>query len=379
MVDQLTPRVDTIHMSNDFGRFHVEPLPNGFGLTLGNALRRVLLSSLPGAAITAMKVDGVYHEFATIPGVREDTTELILNVKQVRLKSYSGDPVRLQLQVTGPGVITAGDILCPADVEIANPELYLATLENADAHLDVEFTVERGEGYVPADGREPAAIGVIPVDAVFTPMRRVNFQVENTRVGPRTDLDRLVLEVQTDGTLAPNEALAQAAQILIQQFAIFTDLGQTGRRPEKATLGAGAISPRIYDMQMEQLELSSRTYNCLKRSQITKVGQILEMSESELLALRNFGHKSLAELRERLESLGVSLETGEEQPDADLADGDLDDIDDDEDFPGGGRGARASAAAARGAIAEEAEDDDAEDDVVDERYAHALMNEDEEK
>jgi len=332
LVDELTPRVDTIHMSQDFGRFHIEPLPSGFGLTLGNALRRVLLSSLPGAAITSMKFDGIYHEFATIPGVREDTTELILNVKQIRLKSYSTEPVRLQLQASGPGVITAGDISCPADVEIANPELYLATLDGPDSHLDVEFTVERGEGYITGDGREPPAIGVIPVDAIFTPIRRVNFQVENTRVGGRTDLDRLVIEVQTDSTIAPNDALAQAANILIQQFAIFTDLSQTARRPEKATLGAGAISPRIYDMPIEQLELSSRTYNCLKRSQITKVGQILEMSEDELLALRNFGHKSLSELREKLESLGVSLESGEahagEEPDEYTAEPDEDDLDD---------------------------------------------------
>lgn len=311
-MDELTPRVETVQMSADYGRFQVEPLPSGFGLTLGNALRRVLLSQLPGAAITAIKVDGVYHEFATIPGVREDTTEFILNVKQIRLKSFSTEPVRLHLQATGPGVVTAGDIMCPADVEIVNPELYLATLDSPEARLDVEFTVERGQGYVPADGREPAAIGVIPVDAVYTPIRRVNFQVENTRIGARTDLDRLVLEVYTDGTIAPNEALAQAANILINQFAIFTDLSQTTRRPEKATLAAGTVSPRIYDMPIEQLELSSRTYNCLKRSQITKVGQILEMNENELLSLRNFGHKSLAELRDRLAALGVSLQSSEE-------------------------------------------------------------------
>ncbi len=354
MVDELTPRVDTIHMSLDFGRFQIEPLPGGFGLTLGNALRRVLLSSLPGAAITAMKVDGTYHEFATIPGVREDTTELILNVKQVRLKSYSAEPVRLQLQANGPGVVTAGDISCPADVEIANPELYLATLDGTEARLDVEFTVERGEGYITADGREAPAIGVIPIDAIFTPIRRVNYQVEHTRVGPRTDLDRLALEVQTDGTIAPNDALAQAAQLLIQQFAIFTDLSQSARRPEKATLGAGAISPRIYDMPIEQLELSSRTYNCLKRSQITKVGQILEMSEDELLALRNFGHKSLAELRDHLESLGVSLDSGVVH---DPANESVEDPLDDElaDIAG------------------------LDDDVVGDRYAYARVNDDEEQ
>jgi len=324
-VDELTPRVETLHKAADYGRFQVEPLASGFGLTLGNALRRVLLSQLPGAAITAIKVDGVYHEFATIPGVREDTTEFILNVKQIRLKSFSSEPVRLHLQATGPGVVTAGDIMCPADVEIVNPELYLATLDSPEARLDVEFTVERGTGYVPADGREPAAIGVIPIDAVYTPIRRVNFQVENTRVGARSDLDRLVIEVYTDGTIAPDEALAQAANILINQFAIFTDLSQTMRRPEKATLAAGAaVPPRLYDLPIEQLELSSRTYNCLKRSQITKVGQILEMSENELLALRNFGHKSLAELRERLAALGVSLE-GSAEPRGETAEEDEED------------------------------------------------------
>jgi DNA-directed RNA polymerase subunit alpha len=311
LVDELTPRVETVQMSADFGRFQVEPLPSGFGLTLGNALRRVLLAQLQGAAITAIKLDGAQHEFATIPGVREDTTEFILNIKQVRLKSFSAEPVRLHLQATGPGAVTAGDIMATADIEVVNPELYLAWLDNPDAHLEVELTVERGQGYVPADGREPTAIGVIPIDAVFTPIRRVNFQVENTRIGARTDLDRLVLEVTTDGTIAPNEALAQAANALITQFAIFTDLSESARRPEKATLGTGAVSPRIYDMPIEQLELSSRTYNCLKRSQITKVGQILEMSENELLALRNFGHKSLTELRERLEALGVSIESSE--------------------------------------------------------------------
>jgi DNA-directed RNA polymerase subunit alpha len=360
LVDELTPRVETKHMSADFGSFEIEPLPSGFGLTLGNALRRVLLSSLPGAAITAMKVDNIYHEFATIPGVREDTTELILNVKQIRLKSYSAEPVRLQLQASGPGVVTAGDINCPADVEIANPELYLATLDSADARLDIELTVERGEGYITADGRESPAIGVIPVDAVFTPIRRVNYQVENTRVGPRTDLDHLVIEVQTDGTIAPNDALAQAAQLLIQQFAIFTDLSQTARRPEKATLVAGAISPRIYDMPIEQLELSSRTYNCLKRSQITKVGQILEMSEDELLALRNFGHKSLGELRERLEALGVSLESGEPRDEAD-----------EELMGSSGR-----------MLADDFEDDDLaglDDDVEGDRYAYAHSTEEEEQ
>lgn len=316
-MENVTARVETVYTSQDFGRYHVEPLPSGFGLTIGNALRRVLLSSLPGAAVTAMKVDGIYHEFATIPGVKEDTTELILNIKKLRLKSFAEQPTTLRLQAQGPGVVTAADLICPADVEIANPELYLATLDDADSRLDLELTVERGQGYVPADGREPSAIGVIPVDAIFTPVKRVNYQVENTRVGSRTDFDRLVLEIQTDGTITPTEALAQAAQILINHFSIFGDLTPDGRRPEKATLGTGTVPAKIYDMPIEQLDLSARTYNCLKRSQITKIGQILQMSEDELLSLRNFGQKSLTELRQRLASLGlVQGEAGRQEASA---------------------------------------------------------------
>ncbi len=309
MTETIAPRIEALQTSQDFGRFQVEPLPRGFGLTLGNALRRVLLSSLPGAAVNAVKVDGVYHEFATIPGVKEDTTELILNIKQLRLRSRSDQPVTMRLMATGPGAVTAADLIYTSDLEIVNPELHLATLDNGETRLELELTVERGQGYVAADGREPPALGVIPIDAVFTPVRRVNYSVEPARVGARTDLDRLSLEVQTDGTISPVEALGIASDSLIEAFAIFTDLAQPGRRGEKPSLASGTVPPRAHDMPIEALELSQRTYNCLKRSQITKVGQILQMSEDELLALRNFGQKSLEELRAKLRQHGF-LEEG---------------------------------------------------------------------
>jgi len=311
--EELAPKVEIVEASRDYGRFHVGPLPSGFGVTLGNALRRVLLSSLEGAAVTAIRVDGVYHEFSAIPGVREDTIDLLLNVKQIRLRSYTDQPVTCRIEAQGPGVVTAADIQCPADVEIVNPELHLATLDGPESRLEMELTVERGTGYRPAEGRETSLIGVIPVDAIFTPIRRVNYTTEHVRVGARTDLDLLVMDIWTDGTISPHDALVQAAQVLIQHLNIFGKRAAPPRRAEKPTLGAGAVVPPYYrDMPIEQLGLSSRTYNCLKRSQITKVGQILDMSKDELLSLRNFGEKSLQEVREKLAELGI-IQAEEEQ------------------------------------------------------------------
>ena len=297
--------VETVHLSGELGQFEVEPLQSGFGLTIGNALRRVLLSSLKGAAITAIQIENVYHEFSTIPGVREDTTELILNLKQVRLKSYVEDPVNVRLEATGPGVVTAGDIQVPPEIEIVNPELPIATLDNREARLDVMLTIEKGTGYLTAEGRESPTIGVIPIDAVFTPIRRVNYRVEKTRVGARTDYDKLMLEIQTDGSIGPKEALAQAAQDLIDRFEIFAGLTGALPRPDKQPIAQGTIPSKLQDMPIEVLDLSSRTYNCLKRSQITTVGQLLQMSEDELLGLRNFGQKSLQELHDKLASRGI--------------------------------------------------------------------------
>jgi DNA-directed RNA polymerase subunit alpha len=313
LLEQLNAQVEILQQTEDYAKFQVDPLERGFGLTLGNALRRVLLSSMPGAAVTAVRIERIYHEFATIPGVKEDTTELLLNLKQLRLKSHSDQPVTLRLEAQGPGVVTAADLIYPSEIEIANPELHIATLDSPDARLDMELTVERGVGYLPSDGRESVPLGVVPVDAVFTPIRRVNYTVESARVGARTDLDRLVIDVQTDGTITPVAALVQSANILIDQFALFQELQQERRgKADKQGLSAGPVPSRIFDMPIEQLELSQRTYNCLKRSQITKVGQILQMSENELLSLRNFGQKSLVELREKLQEHGVLPEGGGE-------------------------------------------------------------------
>ena len=323
--EETMPRIEALEETDEFGRFQIEPLERGFGVTVGNAMRRVLLSSLHGAAVTSVRVDGVYHEFDTVAGVKEDTTELILNLKQLRVKSHTDQPVSLRLMSTGPGVVTASDLIYPAEIEIANPELHIATLDGPDSRLELELTVESGKGYLPSDGREPPALGVIPVDAIFTPVRRVNYSVDSTRVGARTDFDRLVIEITTDGTIRPTEAMAQAANLLIQHFAIVADLTRGARPGEKPTLGVGAVPPHIAEMPIEQLELSQRTYNCLKRSQITRVGQILEKSPDELLQLRNFGQKSLVELQDKLRGHGLSL------PGTDFeADGEVSDLDDEE-------------------------------------------------
>src|SRR5437764_5510021 len=235
--------VETVHLSGELGQFEVEPLQSGFGLTVGNALRRVLLSSLQGAPITAIQIDNVYHEFSTIGGVREDTTELILNLKQVRLKTYRDDsePVNVRLEATGPGVVTAGDIQVPPEIEIVNPELPIATLDNRQSRLDMVLTIEKGTGYLTAEGRESPTIGVIPIDAVFTPIRRVNYRVEKTRVGARTDYDKLMLEIQTDGSIGPKEALAQAAEVLIEHLEIFAQLTGPIQR-EKPSIVQGTVS-----------------------------------------------------------------------------------------------------------------------------------------
>ncbi len=312
VVENVVAKVDALNVTEESGRLRVEPLERGFGLTLGNALRRVLLSSLAGAAVTQVKIDGIYHEFATVAGVKEDTTELILNLKQLRLKSYTDQPTQLRLLASGPGVVTASDLIYPSEIEIVNPELQLATLDSPDTRLEMELTVEKGKGFRSSDGREPSSLGVIPVDAIFSPIRRVNYYVENTRVGERTDLDSLIIEIDTDGTISPMDALVQAAGLLIDQFSVFTDLQQAPRRAERGSLGAGAIPTHILDMPIEQLDLSQRTYNCLKRSQITKVGQVMQMSEDELLSLRNFGQKSLEELRDRLREHGLLPEGSED-------------------------------------------------------------------
>ncbi len=300
MLEITLPRIKNTKTQGNYASYDIEPLEAGYGMTLGNALRRVLLSSLPGAAVTSIRIDGVQHEFQDIPNVTEDVTEIVLNVKKLRLRSFSDHPVSMRLEVNGERVVTAADILAPSTVEIVNPDLYIATLDNDDARLEMELVVETGKGYVPADSKEDQPIGVIPVDAIYTPVQKVNYNVEHTRVGQITNYDKIVLEIWTDGTVTPDEALRQSADILVRHFTQLANYRAVLIEPEKAPLSSMPIPPKIYETPIEELDLSVRAYNCLKRSNITKVGQVLSMNEDDLLGVRNFGEKSLQELREKL-------------------------------------------------------------------------------
>lgn len=296
------PELTVENEDDGYARLVAEPLDPGYGTTLGNALRRILLSSLEGAAITSVRIDQVQHEFSTIEGMQEDCTEFILNVKEIRLKAVSNRPGTLTLDAEGPGEITAGDLQVPADFEVVNPALHLATLDGPKTRINAEFHAQLKRGYTPAAEVEGMPIGVIPVDAVFSPVRKVNFHVEKVRVGQATDFDRMVLEVWTDGTVEPVEAVGQAASILIDQFALFNTVGADGAPPAApvAPTTSLPLSPERYHAPIEELQLSVRAYNCLRRSGLMTIGQVLERTEEELLALRNFGHKSYDELRDRL-------------------------------------------------------------------------------
>lgn len=307
--EMVTPVVETTADTETYGRFVIEPLESGFGLTVGNALRRVLLSSLPGAAVTAVTIEGVHHEFSTIPGVKEDSIDLLLNVKSIRIRALSDRAGELTLDVSGERIVTAGDIVTTADFEIANPDQYLCTLDTKDSRISIIFSVEPGKGYQPAVPGAGLEIGKIAVDAIFTPVRKVNYVVETTRIGV-DNFDRLILEVWTDGTVNPAEAVNRAAQILADHF---TTIGSSGRPSavrggDRVALAAGSAGAQG-EVPIEDLDLSVRAYNCLKRAGITKVAQILEMSEEDLLNVRNFGRKSLDELREKLLSRGFIDET----------------------------------------------------------------------
>ncbi len=292
--------IEATKLSPTHGRFEISPLEEGYGVTLGNALRRILLSSLWGAAVTSVKIDGVLHEFTDIPHVREDVTEFVLNLKKVRLKSFSEQPISIELDYTGPGEVLAKDLLVPSDVEVVNPEQYLATLDGEEASLHAEMIVERGKRYLPTDLNESNEIGTIPIDAVFSPIRRVNYVIERKRVGPMTNFERLVLEIWTDGTTDPSTALTQSAEILRQHFEQVAGFGKVDAGAAAKTPAGGSVPAHIYDMPIEKLDLTPRAYNSLKRANISKVGEVLEMSEDELLAVRNFGKKSLDELKDRL-------------------------------------------------------------------------------
>ena len=311
-MNRILPKIDIEAIAQNYGKFVIGPLESGFGITLGNALRRTLLSSLPGAAVTSVRVSGVHHEFSPIPNVQEDMTMFILNIKQLRLKLDGDGPVRLRLHVSGEGEITAGDLECPAEVEIINSELNLLTADSPDADLEIECVVERGRGYSPAEERGRLPIGDIPVDAIFSPIRKANYTVERMRVGQMTDFDRLIFEVWTDGTIAPQEALRQSAQILVHHFSLVAGVSETKIEPELVEPRA-KVPSRTYDIPIEELGLSVRAYNCLKRAGITKVGEVLERlekGEEEILSVRNFGRKSLEELKESLMTRGFWSHTG---------------------------------------------------------------------
>ncbi len=320
MLNLVLPKIECDASARNYGRFIIGPLESGYGITLGNVLRRVLLASLPGAAVTSIRVSGVPHEFSSIPYVKEDMTALILNVKQLRLKLLSGETARLRVEVKGEGVITAADVECPPHVEVVNPDLHLLTADSNEADLEIEMTVERGKGYSPAEQRGKLPIGDIPVDAIFSPVRKANYTVERARIGQMTNFDRLIMSIWTDGTLSPQEALSQSAQILVKYLSLVAGVGvapvELVEEEEE-----GGIPSRIYETPVEELELTVRAYNCLKRAGITKVGEILEKLEKgqdEILAIRNFGRKSLDELMERLQEKGFLVESEAELEDDEL-------------------------------------------------------------
>ena len=307
MIELALPKIEVERAAENYARFRIEPLEPGFGHTIGNALRRVLLSSIPGSAITRIKFDSVYHEFSTIPGVREDVTEIVLNVKGIRLRSYAERPIKIHLSKQERGPVLASHIDAPSNVEVVNPDHYIATIDDDNARLDMELTVEsKQRGYLPVENRDPVPIGEIPIDAIFTPIPRVNYVVENTRIGGNTEYDRLILEVWTDGTIKPGDALSHAGQVLSQYSQSISNFSRVEQQTEDAAAphAIEGITPEIYDVPIEELDLTTRTYNCLKRADITKVGQLLQMDEKDLLSVRNLGSKSIEEIKEKLVDQG---------------------------------------------------------------------------
>ncbi len=318
MLGMEKPRIEKVEWENDknsnYGKFVVEPLERGYGTTLGNSLRRVLLSSLPGAAVTSFKMDGVMHEFSTIPGVLEDTTEIILNVKQIVI-SYTGNERKtLHLTAQGPGEVTAGDIETDAEVTILNPELHLATLDD-DGKLDIEFTVERGRGYVNADQqpiKSEEIIGLLPVDSIYTPVVKVNYTVETARVGKRTDYDKLILEIWTNGSISPSEAISLSARILMEYLELFTEIDDTYAEVEILIEKEEEKRDKVLDMSIEEMELSVRASNGLKRANINTVNDLIGKTREEMSKIRNLGQKSLEEIERKLNELGFTFKKPED-------------------------------------------------------------------
>ena len=314
MVEIQKPRIECIENVGEetYGKYVVEPLERGYGTTIGNSLRRILLSSLPGTAVTTVKIAGVQHEFSTIPGVKEDVTQIVLNIKGIIAKLYSEGVKTVYIEASGEGVVTAGDIKADSDVEILNPEHHIATL-GPDATLNMELTLSQGRGYVTADRNKNAqtVIGVIPVDSVYTPVRKVNYTVENTRVGDATDYDKLTLEVWTNGTISARDAVSLGARILLDHFTLFTDLSETMGSKSTVVEKAETQRDKVLELTIEELDLSVRSFNCLKRANINTVEDLISKTEEEMMKVRNLGRKSLEEVINKLAMMGLSLASEE--------------------------------------------------------------------
>ena len=314
MIDIEKPKIEIVEISEDnrYGKFVCEPLERGYGTTFGNSLRRMLLSSLEGSAITSIRIDGVLHEFSTIPGVRDDVTNIVLNLKQLCLKMAGNEPKVIRIDVEGEKEVTAADIICDADIEILNPDLHIATVDET-GKLKIEMTVARGRGYIPAErNKKPDdTIGVIPIDSIFSPVQRVNYTVQDTRVGNETDYDKLILEVWTDGSLRPEEAVSKAAGILVMHLKLFQSMDGLPEEieEEEATFPEEVEddTSKVLEMTIEDLDLSVRSFNCLKRANINTVADLAEKTEDDMMKVRNLGRKSLEEVKKKLEELGLAL------------------------------------------------------------------------
>ena len=317
MIEIEKPRIETEELTEDgkHGRFVVEPLERGFGNTLGNSLRRVLLSSLEGCAVTSIKIDGVLHEFSTIPGVKEDVTEIVLNMKSVVAKLYETSPKVVEISAQGPCVVTAGDIKCDSEVEILNPEQHIATL-GEDAKLNMEITIDKGRGYIPAERNKLISgnnvIGVLPIDSIYTPVLKVNYTVDNTRVGQITDYDKLTLDVWTNGVINAQEAVSLAAKVLTEHLNLFVNLSDKASSAEVMVEKDDKGKEKILEMTIEDLDLSVRSFNCLKRAGINTVEDLINKSEEDMMKVRNLGRKSLEEVIQKLHSIGFSLQKEDE-------------------------------------------------------------------
>ncbi|WP_026657249.1 DNA-directed RNA polymerase subunit alpha [Butyrivibrio sp. AC2005] len=319
MFDFERPNIEVAEISEDrkYGRFVVEPLERGYGITLGNSLRRIMLSSLPGAAVSQVKIEGVLHEFSSIPGVKEDVTEIIMNIKNlsIRNNSETNEPKTAYIEFTGEGVVTAADIQVDQDIEITNPDQVIATLSGKDAKLYMELTITKGRGYVSSDKNKLAdlPIGVIAVDSIYTPVERVNVSVENTRVGQVTDYDKLTLDVHTKGTLAPDEAVSLAAKVLSEHLSLFIDLSENAKTAEVMVEKDNDEKEKVLEMSIDELELSVRSFNCLKRAGINTVEELTNKTPDDMMKVRNLGRKSLEEVLAKLDELGLALRTGDDQ------------------------------------------------------------------